>query len=97
MMTYSLLNMVFFAALAIFLFVRRRSIRLRAVAGALAVVIGLTAVFDPIMIAVGLVAYDETKLLGLYWFGAPIEDFAYAVFAVPFVAILWHMKGGRSD
>ena len=95
MMTYALLNAMFFAALAIFLIARRRSIRLRAVAGALAVVTGLTAVFDPIMIAVGLVAYDETKLLGLYWLGAPLEDFAYAVFAVPFIAILWHMKGAK--
>lgn len=97
MMTYSLLNAVFFVALALLVLTRRSSIRLRAVAEALVVVVALTALFDPIMIAVGLVAYDDTKLLGLYWFGAPIEDFAYALFAVPFVAAVWHMTGSRND
>ena len=94
-MTYSLLNLCFFAGLAILLLLRKRKIHRRAILISLLLVVGLTAVFDPIMIAVGLVAYDPTKLLGLYWFGAPVEDVAYAVFAVPFVAAMWHIWGAR--
>jgi lycopene cyclase domain-containing protein len=97
MMTYLLLNAAFFLALAVIIAARHRSVRWKAIAGALAIVLALTALFDPIMIAVGLVAYDDAKLSGLCWFGAPIEDFAYALFAVPFVAIVWQLSGVRND
>lgn len=90
-MTYMLLNTVFFALLAVIVMVARKRLSLRGVLVTLGAVVALTAVFDPIMIAVGLVDYDSTKLLGLYWFGAPLEDFAYSLFAVPFVACLWHI------
>ena len=89
MMTYVLLNCVFFALLAGLYFYGHRRVNSHAILAALNVVVALTALFDPIMIAVGLVAYDPSKLLGWYWFGAPLEDFAYALFAVPFVALLW--------
>lgn len=91
MMTYVLINTVFFVLLAVLLALARKRIHVRAAVLALCVVVGLTAVFDPIMIAIGLVEYDSSKLLGLYWLGAPIEDFAYALFAVPFVAGVWHL------
>lgn len=89
MITYTLLNTVFFVILTGLYFYARRHVNGRATLIALLLIITLTALFDPIMIAVGLVAYDADKLLGLYWFGAPIEDFAYAIFAVPFVAAVW--------
>lgn len=90
MITYVLLNTVFAVAVGITYLVARKRPSMRAIIITLAAVVGLTAFFDPIMIAVGLVEYDSTKLLGVYWFGAPIEDFAYAIFAVFWVAILWH-------
>jgi lycopene cyclase domain-containing protein len=89
--------MVFFAVLALIMTAARKRIAVKALAVALLLVVGLTALFDPIMIAVGLVAYDPDKLLGLHWLGAPIEDFAYALFAVPFVACLWHLLERRDD
>lgn len=95
MMTYSLLNLVFFVALlGIYLYTRRMA-HAKAALLATVLVVALTAVFDPIMIALGIVAYDANKLLGLYWFGAPIEDFAYAFFAVPFVAAVWTLLERR--
>ena len=97
MMTYTLLNTAFFVLLALMVALRRQAFRPRAVVITLALVVTLTAIFDPLMIAAGLVAYDESKLLGLYWFGAPIEDFAYAIFVVPFVAAMWRMFGGGND
>lgn len=92
MMTYFWMNVVFFIILAGVLVVFGRRIHTRALLMSLVVVVGMTAVFDPIMIAIGLVEYDSSKLLGAYWLGAPLEDFAYALFAVPFVAALWHAK-----
>ncbi len=97
MMTYVLLNSVFFAVLAVFVWVLRRDISRRSIMVGLAVVLALTAVFDPVMIAVDLVRYNPEKLLGAYWFGAPIEDFAYALVAVPLVAGLWQLFGDRHD
>ena len=47
----------------------------------LVVVLVLTAIFDNVIIGVGLVAYDPQLLSGLYIGLAPIEDFAYAVVA----------------
>ena len=90
-MIYTGLNLIFFALLILVVLTAKPKMNWKAVGLGLIVVCSLTAVFDPIMIAVGLVEYDSTKLSGLYWFGAPIEDIAYALFAVPFVASVWQM------
>jgi len=97
MTTYFWLNALFLLAVILALFLLRRRVRLKPLAVALGVVVALTAVFDPLIIAAGLVDYDKTKLLGLYWLNAPVEDFAYALFAVPFVAVLWHLLERRHD
>lgn len=41
-----------------------------------------TAIFDNAIIGAGLVAYDESKILGIKIFLAPIEDFAYSIAVV---------------
>ena len=86
-----LLN-TFVALLIAILFVNTfrhdRLIRLPAL-WAVAVVVSLTAVFDPLIIASGIVAYNRTLISGLYWFGAPVEDFAYAVVAGLLLPLLW--------
>ena len=97
MMTYVVLNTIFFLVLLVTLLTARGRVSYKAVALGLCIVVTLTAVFDPIMIAVGLVEYDASKLLGVYWFGAPIEDFAYVLFAVPFVAALWQILDRKTD
>ena len=48
-----------------------------------------TLVFDNVIIALGIVGYDETKISGLLLGIAPIEDFAYTVVSVLAVAIIW--------
>lgn len=50
----------------------------------------LTAVFDPLIIHFDIVGYDDAKLLGLKWLGAPIEDFMYSILAVILVPSLWN-------
>lgn len=58
----------------------------------------LTAVFDNVMIAVGLFTYPEVHLSGIRIGLAPIEDFAYplcAAFLVPAVATLVERRPER--
>lgn len=69
--------------------------RLRAwplVAAALFVCL-LTVVFDTLMIDVGLYVFDPDKILGVHVWGAPLEDFAYAVAAAVLVPVLWTVLG----
>jgi lycopene cyclase domain-containing protein len=97
--TYLLLNTIFLglavvvAAVALW---RRPATRagLPAVGVALAAVLLLTAVFDNIMIGVGLVAYDPALISGLFIGIAPLEDFAYPVAAALLLPALWALLGG---
>ncbi len=74
--------------------------------GALVVLLVLTAVFDNLMIAAGLVSYDDDLTSGIRLGLAPIEDFSYAVAAAVFVPAVWGLlmatprrggKGARPD
>ena len=91
-MTYWLINAVFLgivAVVAIASLASRRSPRWRAVGLAAIPLLLMTAVFDNIMIGVGLVAYDPTLISGVFIGIAPIEDFTYAVAAVVLLPALW--------
>jgi lycopene cyclase domain-containing protein len=106
-MTYLLLNAVFLIVAALVLAVlvvvaafRRRPVAGRVVAAtgiALAAVLVLTAVFDNIMIGVGLVDYDPSRIAGLRIGLAPIEDFAYPVAAALLLPALWALLGSDTD
>ncbi|MBD5785261.1 lycopene cyclase domain-containing protein [Cellulosimicrobium terreum] len=53
----------------------------------------LTLVFDTLMIAADLYVYDPDKILGVYLWGAPLEDFAYAIAAAVGMPVLWTVLG----
>lgn len=90
-MRYLLLNgLVLMAVFVVFWHFVRGSHTRKNTIKALLVIVALTAVFDPLIIANGIVAYQETFILGVKWFGAPIEDFAYAVVAVLLVPLVWN-------
>ena len=55
----------------------------------LGVLLVTTAVFDNIMIAVGLVAYAPDRISGAFLGIAPLEDFAYAIAAAVLLPSLW--------
>ncbi|WP_448630437.1 lycopene cyclase domain-containing protein [Cellulomonas soli] len=55
----------------------------------------LTMVFDTLMIRVGLYVFDPDKILGVYLWGAPLEDFAYAIAAAVGMPVLWTALGER--
>ncbi len=97
-MTYWALNAIFLAgvaAVAIVAVLSRRGPRWASVGLVLAVVLLMTAVFDNVMIGVGLVGYDEQKISGAFIGIAPLEDFAYAIAAVVLLPSLWCLTGGK--
>jgi lycopene cyclase domain-containing protein len=97
-MTYWALNAFFLgfvALVAVAAALTRRAPRWRAVALAGAVLLVTTAVFDNVMIAVGLVGYDETLISGAFVGIAPLEDFAYAIAAAVLLPALWHLLPAR--
>lgn len=88
-MTYWALNAIFLAVVLVVALVALRRVRWPAVGVTLAIVLVVTAVFDNVMISVGLVAYNESLISGAFIGVAPLEDFAYAVAAVVGLPSLW--------
>lgn len=94
-MTYWMLNAIFLAVVAVLALVVARRVRWAAIGLTAAVLLVMTAIFDNIMIAVGLVAYNEALISGAFIGVAPLEDFAYAIAAVVGLPSLWLLLGAR--
>jgi lycopene cyclase domain-containing protein len=62
----------------------------------LAVLIVLTAIFDNVIVGLGIVGYDEAKISGVLLGVAPLEDFAYTVAAVFALPALWLLLPART-
>ena len=93
-MTYWALNAVFLAVVAVVALaavLSRRRPRWTALGLAAVALLVTTAVFDNVMIAVGLVGYDDALISGAFVGIAPLEDFAYAIAAVVLLPSLWHL------
>jgi lycopene cyclase domain-containing protein len=99
-MTYWALNAIFLAVVAVVAIVAialRRPPRLLAVLVGLGILLVMTAVFDNVMIGIGLVGYDRSLISGAFIGIAPLEDFAYAIAAAILLPSLWTLIGGRKD
>lgn len=99
-MSYVLLCAAFLtAAAAVALVVRRRDRMPSPVALAIAaaVLMLLTAVFDNVMIAVGLFDYSSAHISGIRIGAAPLEDFAYPLAAVILLPALWTRLRRKDD
>ncbi|WAB82267.1 lycopene cyclase domain-containing protein [Microcella daejeonensis] len=97
-MTYTLLNLVFLAAVALVALaavLARRSPNWRAVGAAAVLLLTLTAIFDNVIIGTGLVDYDEALISGVRVGLAPIEDFAYTVAALVLLPAVWELLPRR--
>jgi lycopene cyclase domain-containing protein len=97
-MTYWQLNAIFLAAVAVVAIASiatRRAPRWLAVLLTAGILLVLTAVFDNVMIGIGLVGYDRALISGVFIGKAPIEDFAYAIAAVVLLPSVWTLTGGR--
>lgn len=78
---------------------RRPRFRQRMLAStiAAAVLLVLTAIFDNIMIGVGLVVYPEEHLSGLSIGLAPLEDFSYSLCAAFLVPAIFTLLSPRTE
>jgi lycopene cyclase domain-containing protein len=65
-------------------------------AGASGLVV-LTAVFDTIMIRVGLVAYSDAHIVGARVGLAPLEDFSYPLACALALPAVWALVRRRGD
>ena len=81
-MTYLLLTASVLAAAFVYLLLMRSYIASKPLVAASAVMLLITAIFDNVIIATGIVAYDEAKISGIKIGVAPIEDFAYTLVAL---------------
>jgi len=87
-MSYLILNCAFLAAAFTALFLVPKN-RWPAYLVGLLPMLMIPAVFDNLIVATGIVAYDTTKISGLMIGWAPIEDFAYTIAAVLIVPSVW--------
>jgi lycopene cyclase domain-containing protein len=55
----------------------------------------LTAVFDNLIVGLDIVRYDPNKILGIYIFKAPLEDFMYSLLAIIIVPAVWNVFRGK--
>jgi len=97
--TYWLLNLGFLAvvaAVAVAALLARRVPRWRLVGLTAIVMVVMTAVFDNVLVGVGIVAYDQARISGIRIGVAPIEDFAYAIAAVVLLPSLWSLLTPRA-
>ena len=96
-MTYWLLNAIFLAPVLVIGSLAARRLRWPALGITAAVLLIMTAVFDNIMISVGLVDYAPQLISGAFIGIAPLEDFAYAVAAIVGLPSLWVLLGRRES
>jgi len=97
-MTYWSLNAIFLAVvvlIGVIAVIRSRRKAWRAVLVTLVILLAFTAVFDNLMISIGLVGYDRGKISGAFIGIAPLEDFAYAIAAAILLPSLWVLTEGR--
>jgi len=97
--SYWALNAIFLAVVAVVAIVavlRRRAPAWLSIAITLGVLLVMTAVFDNVMIGIGLVGYDRSLISGAFIGIAPLEDFAYAIAAVVLLPSVWMLAGKRA-
>ena len=95
-MTYWALNAVFLAVILVVVVLARRRLNWPAVGITAAIMLVMTAVFDNVMISIGLVDYEPSLISGAFIGVAPLEDFAYALAAIVGLPSLWVLLGDRA-
>jgi lycopene cyclase domain-containing protein len=95
--TYWALNGIFLVPVAVLAVLAARRVRWAAIGLTAAILLVATAAFDNVMISIGLVAYNDALISGVFIGVAPLEDFAYAIAAVVGLPSLWVLLGRRPD
>jgi lycopene cyclase domain-containing protein len=98
--TYWALDAIFLGAvvlIALATLATRRAPKWVAVLIAAGILLVLTAIFDNVMIGIGLVGYDRALISGIFIGRAPLEDFAYTVAAAVLLPSLWTLLGRKRE
>ena len=93
-MNYLGLNAIFLGAVIAASFPFRKQLPWKTIGLATAWLLVATAVFDNLIVGTGIVAYDESLILGVKIGFAPIEDFAYALAAPLLISIATNITTG---
>ena len=95
-MTYSILNAIFLAIAASSALAILRGKQWLTVAKVLLPMLLLTTVFDNLIIASGIVAYEPNNISGIKIGLAPIEDFGYTIAAALLMPTIWFFVEKRN-
>lgn len=87
-MNYFWLNLIFLTAVVLLALPVLAQIKWRAIAYATATLLAITAIFDNVIIGLGIVAYDPALISGIKVGLAPIEDFAYSLAAPLLISVI---------
>jgi lycopene cyclase domain-containing protein len=90
-MNYLALNVVFMLMAFVVLNVINRKSPWRAIGWTLLVMCVVTLIFDNVIVGIGIVDYDLTKISGVLLGLVPVEDFAYTIVSVLAVSSIWHL------
>ena len=93
-MSYLGLNAIFLGAVVLVGLAMRKQLPWRAIFLSTGVLLVATAIFDNLIVGTGIVAYDESLILGIKIGYAPIEDFAYALAAPLLISIAAELTKG---
>ena len=93
-MSYLGLNAIFLGAVVLVGLAMRKQLPWRAIFLSTGVLVIATAIFDNLIVGTGIVAYDESLILGIKIGFAPIEDFAYALAAPLLISIAAELNKG---
>lgn len=97
MATYLILNLLFLAGLALAWVIVKPRFSTRRVFITVAILLFFTAIFDSLIVGLGIVGYDFTKTLGVFIGKAPVEDFFYAIMAGILIPLVWTIIGSRYE
>jgi lycopene cyclase domain-containing protein len=87
-MNYLTLNLIFLGLSLLALLLVPRNRWPAYLVGMLPMIL-ITALFDNLIVAAGIVGYDPSKISGILVGMVPIEDFAYTIAAVLIVPSVW--------
>ena len=97
MATYLTVNLMFLLGATVALLIARRLHISRAVLVTVLVLVVFTAIFDSIIIALGVCAYNPELILDIRVGLAPVEDFFYAILAGVMVPMIWGRNKEQND
>lgn len=89
-MTYLLINVLVTLLFAVIVWRTKTAIVNKSMWLTMIILLGLTAIFDSLIIWAEIVAYNPETLLGIYVGRAPIEDFFYSIIVAIMMPALWY-------